>query len=208
MLNIYGWMAGMRAGISRLGLTDEEFTAFVQGIDAARSAQDLDVDLQAVGPQISEFVQAKFEAHMANLKAEQLLESEAYWSEVLSAEGVKQLDSGLAYRILAPGNEVKPSGTDTVRVYYTGKLVDGTVFDTSDGGGPYETELDRVIEGWTQGVPLIGEGGKIMLYIPAELGYGDEGSGRIPPGATLVFEVELLEVVREAPEEETSSAVE
>ncbi|GAB5562087.1 MAG: FKBP-type peptidyl-prolyl cis-trans isomerase [Synoicihabitans sp.] len=196
MLSIYGWMAGMRAGISRLGLSDEEFAAFVQGVDAARSGQDLDVDLQAVGPMISEFVQAKFEIHMAQVKAAEMAKSEAYWAEILSLEGVVQLESGLAYRIIEAGNDKKPTAADTVRVHYTGKLIDGTVFDSSEGGGPFETELNRVIEGWTQGVPLIGEGGRISLYIPAELGYGDEGSGRIPPGATLIFDVELLEVVQ------------
>lgn len=198
MLEIYGWMAGMRAGISRLGLTTEELAAFNRGIDAARSNRDLDVDLQAVGPLISQFVQTKFDAHMARLKAEEEAKAEAYWAEVLKQEGVELLPSGLAYRILEPGNEVKPAATDTVRVHYTGKLIDGKIFDTSDGGGPFTSRLDEVIEGWTQGVPLIGEGGSMKLYIPAKLGYGDAGSGQIPPGATLIFDVELLEVIKPA----------
>jgi FKBP-type peptidyl-prolyl cis-trans isomerase len=205
MLEIYGWMAGMRAGISRLGLTEEELAAFSRGIDAARSNRDLDVDLQAVGPLISQFVQMKFDAHMARLKAEEEAKAEAYWAEVLQQEGVESLPSGLAYKILAPGNDVKPTATDTVRVHYTGKLIDGKVFDTSDGGGPFTSRLDEVIEGWTQGVPLIGEGGSMKLYIPAKLGYGDAGSGQIPPGATLIFEVELLEVVKPRPAAEVGA---
>ena len=196
MLEIYGWMAGMRAGISRLGLSEVEMEAFNRGIDAARSNEDLDVDLQAVGPMISQFVQKKFDAHMARLKAEEDVKAEAYWAEVLNQEGVESLPSGLAYKIVEPGNEVKPTATDTVRVHYTGKLIDGTVFDTSEGGGPFTSRLDDVIEGWTQGVPMIGEGGAMKLYIPAKLGYGDSGSGRIPPGATLIFDVELLDVIK------------
>ena len=105
------------------------------------------------------------------------------------------MESGLAYKIIESGSAVKPTAADTVRVHYTGKLVDGTVFDTSEGGGPFISQLDEMIEGWTQGVPLIGEGGSIKLFIPAELGYGDSGSGRIPPAATLVFDVELIEVL-------------
>ncbi|MDB4384997.1 FKBP-type peptidyl-prolyl cis-trans isomerase [Opitutaceae bacterium] len=205
MLEIYGWMAGMRAGVSRLGLTAEEMEAFNRGIDAARSNRDLDVDLQAVGPLISQFVQTKFDAHMARLKADEEAKAEAYWAEVLQQEGVESLPSGLAYRILAPGNSVKPTASDTVRVHYTGKLIDGKVFDTSDGGGPFTSRLDEVIEGWTQGVPLIGEGGSMKLYIPAKLGYGDAGSGQIPPGATLIFDVELLEVIKPEPAAEVGT---
>ena len=196
MLEIYGWMAGMRAGISRLGLNVAETEAFNRGIDAARSNRDLDVDLQAVGPLISKFVQAKFDTHMARLKADEDAKAEAYWAEILNEEGVDSLPSGLAYKILVSGSEIKPVASDTVRVHYTGRLIDGTVFDTSDGGGPFVSKLDEVIEGWTQGVPLIGEGGVMKLYVPAKLGYGDAGSGRIPPGATLVFDVELIEVIK------------
>jgi len=195
MLEIYGWMAGMRAGISRLGLNDEDMKAFILGIDAARSNRDLDVDLQAIGPMISEFVQSKFESHMEELQAVEEAKSEVYWTEIRALEGVHFLESGLAYKIIESGSAVKPTAADTVRVHYTGKLVDGTVFDTSEGGGPFISQLDEMIEGWTQGVPLIGEGGSIKLFIPAELGYGDSGSGRIPPAATLVFDVELIKVL-------------
>lgn len=206
MLEIYGWMAGMRAGISRLGLNDEDMKAFILGIDAARSNRDLDVDLQAIGPMISEFVQSRFESHMEELQAVEEAKSEIYWTEILAQEGVQLLESGLAYKIIEPGSAVKPTADDTVRVHYTGKLVDGTVFDTSEGGGSYVAKLDEMIEGWTQGVPLIGEGGSMKLYIPAELGYGDAGSGRIPPAATLVFDVELLEVLpTETPAPEAAS---
>ena len=107
---------------------------------------------------------------------------------------MQQLPSGLAYTIVRPGDGPKPVATDTIRAHYTGSLIDGTVFDSSEGGGPFETELDQVIEGWTQGLPLIGEGGAIKLYVPASLGYGDTGTSSIPPGATLIFEVDLVAV--------------
>lgn len=195
MLEIYGWMAGMRAGLSRLGLSAEELAAFQRGIAAASAGNELDVDLAAKGAQISQMVQEKFDAHMAALKAEQDIQAEVFWEQVKARPEVSVLPSGLAYAIERPGTGPRPRPEDTVRAHYTGTLIDGTVFDTSDGGGPFETTLNRVIEGWTEGLGLIGAGGAIKLYIPAALGYGDAGSGNIPPGATLIFEVELLEVI-------------
>lgn len=208
MLRVYGWMAGMRAGISRLGFSEADMAAFQQGVAAAGAGDDLEFDLQSVGPRISQFVQTKFDAHMARLKAEQVAKAAAFWTELLADEEVKQLESGLAYTIVRAGGALRPGPTDTIRAHYTGRLIDGTVFDTSEGGGPFETQLNQVIDGWTQGLPLIGEGGAIKLYIPAELGYGDEGTPSIPPGATLIFEVELLEVRPAAPTENAPVALE
>ncbi len=82
-----------------------------------------------------------------------------------------------------------------MKVNYTGTLVDGTVFDSSaQRGQPAEFPLDGVIPGWTEGIQKIGKGGKIKLYVPPELGYGDEGRPGIPPGSTLIFDVELLDI--------------
>jgi FKBP-type peptidyl-prolyl cis-trans isomerase len=82
-----------------------------------------------------------------------------------------------------------------VKVHYTGTLVDGTVFDSSvQRGEPVEFALGEVIPGWTEGLQKTNKGGKIKLYVPSQLGYGDDGKGSIPPGATLIFEVELLDI--------------
>ena len=110
-------------------------------------------------------------------------------------DGIKTTESGLQYKIIEPGSEVKPGPQDTVLVRYKGSLLDGTVFDEV----PADEEairltLDRVIPGWTEGLQLIGEGGKAVLYIPSELGYGSRGSGVIEPNSTLVFDVELEKV--------------
>jgi FKBP-type peptidyl-prolyl cis-trans isomerase len=107
--------------------------------------------------------------------------------------------SGLKYQELVRGTGVEAKAGDTVRVHYTGWLEDGTKFDSSlDRSTPFEFQLGKgsVIQGWDEGVAGMKPGGKRKLIIPAELGYGDRGAGEvIPPGATLVFEVELLEVV-------------
>jgi FKBP-type peptidyl-prolyl cis-trans isomerase FkpA len=110
--------------------------------------------------------------------------------------GVTVTPSGLQYRVIKAGTGKKPeSAKATVKVHYTGKLIDGTTFDSSVGGSPIEFPLNRVISGWTEGLQLMHEGEKGELVIPQQLGYGAQGSpGAIPPYQTLIFEVELLSV--------------
>lgn len=102
--------------------------------------------------------------------------------------------SGLQYEVLTKGNgTVHPTATSKVKVHYEGKLLDGTVFDSSVARGePIEFGLNQVIPGWTEGVQLMVEGEKTRFYIPANLAYGDRAAGKIPPGSVLIFDVELL----------------
>jgi FKBP-type peptidyl-prolyl cis-trans isomerase FkpA len=110
-------------------------------------------------------------------------------------EGVITLESGLQYKILAEGNGVTPAAEDTVEVHYKGTLIDGTEFDSSHTRGETATlVLNQFIPGWVEGVQKVSEGGKIELYIPAELAYGSQKMGTIEPGSTLIFEVELIKI--------------
>ncbi|HUS38818.1 MAG: FKBP-type peptidyl-prolyl cis-trans isomerase [Pirellulales bacterium] len=122
--------------------------------------------------------------------------SAAFLHENGKKEGVVTQPSGLQYKILKEGDGPKPKATDTVKVHYRGTLIDGTEFDSSLGGDPLEFRLDRVVKGWTQGLQLMPVGSKWMLYLPSELGYGENPPGRsgIKPGDALIFEVELLEI--------------
>ena len=106
------------------------------------------------------------------------------------------LPGGLQYKVITAGTGASPKRTDQVTVHYRGTLIDGTGFDSSyRRKQPATFRLDRVIPGWTEGLQLMQEGGKWQLFIPAKLAYGEKGSGaRIPPKATLIFEVELLKV--------------
>lgn len=118
-------------------------------------------------------------------------------------DSVQVTESGLQYIIREAGSDVKPGPKDTVYVHYVGTRTDGTVFDQS----PKNSEgtmmiLNRVVKGWTEGLQLIGEGGKIRLFIPSELGYGENGMRSIEPNSTLIFDIDLVSVNKVAPEEE------
>ena len=121
-----------------------------------------------------------------------------FLAENKKIDGVFETASGLQYKIIVKGDGPKPAATDKVKVHYTGKTIDGQVFDSSvERGEPVEFPLNQVIPGWTEGLQLMPVGSKYMLYIPSELGYGDRGSGGIiKPGSTLIFEVELLDIVK------------
>ena len=110
--------------------------------------------------------------------------------------GVETTGSGLQYKILEAGAGNKPGPQDTVLVRYKGTLIDGSVFDQvwGDDSEPIRLTLDRVIPGWTEGLQLLGKGGKAQLYIPAALGYGENGTGGIEPNSTLIFDVELVDI--------------
>ena len=126
-----------------------------------------------------------------------------FLAENKKKEGVQVTESGLQYIIREAGNDIKPGPADTVYVHYKGTLTDGTVFDESpknDEG--IKMTLNRVIKGWTEGLQLIGEGGKMTLYVPSELGYGENGTRGIEPNSTLIFDVELVKVNKVAEEAE------
>lgn len=118
----------------------------------------------------------------------------AFLEENASEEGVSTTESGLQYKILQEGTgEQHPSANSRVKVHYEGKLLNGTVFDSSIARGEaISFGLNQVIKGWTEGLQLMVVGEKRRFFIPAELAYGDRGAGPIPPGSTLIFDVELL----------------
>lgn len=110
-------------------------------------------------------------------------------------EGVKETASGLQYKVIEAGTGKSPKASDVVEVNYEGKLIDGTVFDSSyERGEPIEFPLNQVIAGWTEGLQLMKEGGKYEFYIPSDLAYGEAGNQGIEPNSTLIFTVELLKV--------------
>ncbi len=195
LLEEFGWFMGKRVGLTELEFNPAEIAAFVKGISTAASGKESPYVLEQIGPKMDEFMQKKQAAYLAKVKQQSLAANTAFFAKLKENKNIVELPSGLRYEILKAGEGPNPKPTETVKVHYTGTLVDGTVFDSSvQRGEPAEFPLDGVIPGWTEGIQKINKGGKIKLYVPPQLGYGDEGNQRIPPGATLIFDVELLEI--------------
>ena len=127
----------------------------------------------------------------------QIAEGKVFLENNANREGVVTTKSGLQYEVLTEGTGNSPKATDKVRCHYEGRLIDGSVFDSSyQRGEPADFGLNQVIAGWTEGVQLMKEGAKYRFYIPYLLGYGERGAGsQIPPYSTLIFDVELIKVL-------------
>jgi len=140
-------------------------------------------------------VKAASEKKQIELAEKATADAAAFLAENAKVEGVTVTESGLQYSVITAAEGAKPAAEDTVSVHYVGTLVDGTEFDSSvKRGQPAKFPLNRVIPGWTEGVQLMSVGEKYKFVIPADLAYGEQGAGSIPPGSTLIFEVELLEI--------------
>lgn len=138
-------------------------------------------------------VREKQQNKEAQISEANLAAGQAFLAENAKREGVTVTESGLQYEVLQAADGPKPTAEDTVKVHYTGTLLDGTKFDSSyDRNEPAVFPLSRVIAGWTEGVQLMNVGSKYKFYIPADLAYGKRATGKITPNSTLVFEVELL----------------
>ena len=174
--------------------------AFVKALETVLAGKEPELSQEEYAQNMQKFQQEVQSAGQKAMKAA-ADQNRAAGEEFLAAnakkEGVKTTASGLQYQVLTEGNGPKPTKDKKVRVHYTGTLTDGTVFDSSvQRGEPIDFGLNQVISGWTEGVQLMTPGSKYEFVIPSDLAYGDRGAGNaIPPGATLIFEVELLAVL-------------
>lgn len=170
---------------------EQGFRDGYEGKDSALTQEQMEEVLMAYQKEQEE----KFVADMQSAAEENKAEGEAFLAENAEKEGVQVTDSGLQYKVLTPGTGASPKATDVVVVNYEGKLIDGTIFDSSyERGEPIEFPLNQVIAGWTEGLQLMQEGAKYELYIPSDIAYGEVGVEGIEPNSTLIFTVELLEV--------------
>lgn len=181
---VQGSFAGMNLDLALQGVAD---------VIKSQPQRVSNMDLQAAFQAINEKLQAEERA-----QAEQAIAAgKAFLAENAKRDEVTVTESGLQYEVLLQGSGPKPAVSDTVRTHYHGTLIDGTVFDSSvERGQPAEFPVGGVIRGWTEALQLMPAGSKWKLYIPSELAYGERGAGGdIGPHTTLVFEVELLEIV-------------
>ncbi|EGW48061.1 MULTISPECIES: FKBP-type peptidyl-prolyl cis-trans isomerase [Prevotella] len=195
----YALGIGIGSQLAGMGAKELNIDDFAQAIKDVISGSQLKVDNVEAQTLVQNFFQeqeAKQQAAAAEAGKAAKAEGEAFLAENGKKEGIVTLPSGLQYQVLKEGDGKKPSATDQVVCHYEGTLIDGTVFDSSyQRNQPATFGLNQVIPGWTEGVQLMQEGAKYRFFIPYKLAYGERGAGaQIPPFATLVFDVELIEV--------------
>lgn len=154
-------------------------------------------EITAVMGQFRQLMQQKAEAKMAQIADDNLARGEAFLKENGAKEGVQTTDSGLQYRVIEEGEGASPGPRDTVRCHYEGKLISGEVFDSSiQRGQPAEFPVGGVIAGWTEALQMMKVGAKWEVFLPADIAYGLRGAGgAIGPNETLIFQIELIDIV-------------
>jgi FKBP-type peptidyl-prolyl cis-trans isomerase len=203
-LKTYGWVTFMQSGVKNLGLSTKEVEQVISGVQMAAHGEESPCALGEVMEDLQTFLQEKSTAyakiHQVEIKAiaeNNRKAGKAYMENLLKTKpSIKTTATGLAYEIIATGDESqKPSEVDNVEIRYTGRLIDGKVFDESKDK-TVTFPLNGVVPGIKEGVQLVGKGGKIVLYIPSELGYGEFDIPSIPAGSNLIFDVELVNILK------------
>jgi FKBP-type peptidyl-prolyl cis-trans isomerase FklB len=178
---------------------DLDLDVYASGIKDALGGKDPQMsqeDIRATIMALQQRLQAAQQKALKEQSDKNVEESKKFLAENQKKEGIKTLPSGLQYKVVTEGSGKIPQATDTVTVNYKGTLIDGTEFDSSyKRGQPASFQVNGVIKGWNEALQLMKEGSKWQLFIPPDLAYGERGAGRtIPPGSTLIFEVELISV--------------
>lgn len=192
----YAWGMAMGMQLKAMGLEKVEYDSFKDGVKMAFDGGEPVMSPEEAQKIINDYLE---EIQKKATEAAQA-EAKAFLDENAAREGVKVTASGLQYKVIKEGEGAQPAAEDEVTVHYTGKLLNGTVFDSSvNRGEPATFPLNRVIPGWSEGVQLMKEGAKYEFFIPSDLAYGPNGiSNVIPPHSTLIFEVELIKVNKKA----------
>lgn len=196
----YALGLGIGQQLAQMGATNLNVDDFAQSIRDVLQGSPLKIKHQEAQQIVQQYFmeqEQKLNAERAEKGKQAKAEGEKYLAENEKKEGVVTLPSGLQYQVLKEGNGKKPTAKDQVKCHYEGFLIDGTVFDSSvQRGEPAVFGLQQVIAGWTEGLQLMQEGAKYRFFIPYRLAYGEGGAGQmIPPFATLIFDVELIEVL-------------
>ncbi|WP_346796819.1 FKBP-type peptidyl-prolyl cis-trans isomerase [Halomonas sp. Bachu 37] len=179
-------------------MDDLDIDTFTQGMRDVFEDNEIALDEEQMTEALMAFQQRSMEAQQAQAQEQAQAnqrEGEAFLAENAERDEVTETESGLQYEVIESGDGATPGAEDTVEVNYEGMLLDGTVFDSSfERGKPVSFQVSQVIEGWQEALQLMSVGDSWMIYIPADLAYGERGQGPIGPNETLTFRVELLDV--------------
>lgn len=182
----------LSTSLAPLDPTDEEVELIMRGLHDALAGNAIELDAATFGPKLNEIAQQR----MADTALREEAAGRDYLRQMAAEDGAITTDSGIVIRELVAGTGASPTPDSTVTAHYHGTLRDGTVFDSSvTRGQPFTSSLGKVIPCWREAIPSMQAGGKSKITCPAELAYGSRGSGAIPGGAALTFEVELIEVI-------------
>jgi FKBP-type peptidyl-prolyl cis-trans isomerase len=193
MSYVIGQQIGRQLKGQNLKIDSKALAASIDDAMAGRESRISQADMMTIMQKAQADAQAAAETEGKANKEK----SEKFLADNKNKPNIKTTKSGLQYEVLTEGKGASPKATDVVKVHYTGTLIDGTKFDSSvDRGEPAEFPLNGVIPGWTEALQLMKVGGKNKLYIPSDLAYGPQGRPSIPGNSALIFEVELIEIVK------------
>lgn len=192
----YAWGLAMGQQLKGMGVKNLDYKSFGEAVESGFEGKEPAMPLEEANKLINKYLQNL----QADMEKKTRQAGERFLAENGKKEGVHTTASGLQYVVEAEGNGDRPGPEDEVTVHYTGKLTDGTIFDSSvQRGEPATFPLNRVILGWTEGVQLMKTGAKYTFFVPSDLAYGAQGiPGAIPPHSTLIFDVQLISIKKKS----------
>jgi FKBP-type peptidyl-prolyl cis-trans isomerase len=197
LIEAWGWSAAQQTRVAQFGLGEGEIAALTKGLTAGIRSQPAPGDLRKNYPEVEKFVNGHREKVRAAAKQQRLAEMTALFAGLKKNTNVVELPGGLRYEILKPGQGPYPKPGQTVIVDFTARLIDGTVVDRTDNE-PLHIEVGGMTRGFNEGIQKINRGGRIKLYIPPELGFGDVpvsgGAAGVPANSTLIYDIEVREI--------------
>jgi FKBP-type peptidyl-prolyl cis-trans isomerase len=211
IIETWGWSIARKTPVSILDFSEAELALLTKGLVAGIKGEPPPCEVEKIQPDVERFISDRREQAWQAYKKRRNAETEAFFAELKKNTNVVTLPSGLGYEILKPGSGPYPKAGKTVKIHYVGRLLNGKVFDRIEGEDTCKVEINNpcrpwVIAGWNEGLQKINQGGKIKLYIPPSLGYGDQGSDGAPPCSTLIFEIEMLDIADTPPPDNATPA--
>jgi FKBP-type peptidyl-prolyl cis-trans isomerase len=209
LMEVFGFVTGLRMSLAELEFTPEQVDAMARGLARAAHGEQPTPEMQGMAPELEALMSKKQQVFVGKLRTRNLADAATFFTKLKENKAVQELPDGLRYEVLKVGTGASPKAGQVAKIHYTGTFINGQVFDSSVQRGepidvfvqaPTKEDPRGVIAGMVEGLQKASVGSKIKLYIPPHLAYGDDGAQSIPPAATLIFEVELLDV-KDAPKE-------